>query len=126
LLARLSSDTQYLQCPQAQIPKGKAILSEDVPATVACEVSHKLNTMELGIPAEAYPTRETNGEHSYTRDGPLGIKIEVHYGRPVTQYFLKAVARGTATPASRSVNWKKHGGPAAAWEMAKELTGWPK
>lgn len=99
-------------------------MSHEVPAGVECALILDPSFLALDVPQEAWPTREDNGKQSYTRDGPLGIKMEVHFGRPVKQYFIKVAAAGAPGLASRTVNWKKHGGPVAAWEVAKALSGW--
>ncbi len=81
--------------------------------------------LALGVPEEAFPTASAcRGKMSYTRQGPKGCKIEVHYKGKTLQYFVKEPVKGAMRPISPNVNWKRHGGPVAAWAEAKRLAGW--
>ena len=82
--------------------------------------------LALGVPEEAWPcTAKLTGQKSYTRVGPAGIKIEVHFSATKSQqFFIKQVRSGYPIPLSPNVNWNRFGGVEAAWAKAKEVAGW--
>ena len=78
----------------------------------------------LQVPIEALPQKASNAKHNYTICSPLknGSKIEVHLQRKLFR-VMKASA-GKLVPQGRNFTFGKHGGPAEAWQLAKDASGW--
>ncbi len=99
--------SSYIPC-KAKMRRASTRDSPEVPPTCEeCELIADPTFMSLNLPPEAYPTSPDVGKQSYTRVGPYGCKIEVHYARPSKQFFVKCTVPGAPAPRSRSVAWVK-------------------
>eukprot|EP00969_Alexandrium_andersonii_P070400 3107094-Alexandrium_andersonii.AAC.1 len=80
----------------------------------------------LYLPEAARPALPRKGKYSFTVRSSTGAVIEVQ-DRKSHVYFIKKVAVGLAgleeQEVCRVVNWNKHGGPVAAWDVACRLSG---
>lgn len=92
----------------------------EVPAT--CEATY--NDYDLTpLPREAWPCgdRPNRGKQSYTLNhGNNSGVVEVLLEKEA--YYVKKLAPGYDGPVGQ-ISWNKHGGPIAAWQIAKQRSG---
>jgi hypothetical protein len=67
------------------------------------------------------PSSPLHGEHGWTKRAANGVVLEVLMTKK-TVYVKKT--DNDLGAASRSLHFNRFGGPIAAWEEAKKLSGW--